>query len=113
MDAGAALTAPSPNSSGHVRVGRARSPLILGKSELGKSGARWRRRVDRLASWIVGGMHVLALALALNLVVGWPIITGRVLDAVTHEPVAGVSVRVLGTRAGTVTGADGAFSIDA
>jgi iron complex outermembrane recepter protein len=40
-------------------------------------------------------------------------VTGKVNDANTGEPVSGVSVMVRSTRAGTVTGDDGSFSIQA
>ena len=39
------------------------------------------------------------------------VITGRVIDAATNEPVIGANVVVKGTTNGTATGADGRFTI--
>src|SRR5688500_7148503 len=39
------------------------------------------------------------------------VVTGQVVDVVSGEPLAGASVLVSGTTLGTITGADGRFSI--
>lgn len=41
------------------------------------------------------------------------IITGRILDSVTGNPLSGVSVRVKGTAVGTITDQSGNFRIEA
>ena len=61
---------------------------------------------------------VRVLAVACALVLAQPagaqstqVIHGRVLDAVTGQPLAGASVRAVGTRVGAITAADGTFAI--
>jgi TonB-dependent starch-binding outer membrane protein SusC len=60
------------------------------------------------------------LASLVNLAAGWnpavaglkQVVTGRVTDAETKEPLPGVNVMVKGTTTGTATGADGTYSLE-
>ena len=67
--------------------------------------------VRRFALALVVGLLSSTLLSAQTPVPPTDTITGRVLDAVTQQPVADVSVFVEGTRRGAVSGADGTFTI--
>ncbi|MFL5599955.1 MAG: SusC/RagA family TonB-linked outer membrane protein [Gemmatimonadaceae bacterium] len=67
--------------------------------------------VRRLLLVLVVGMLWSTQSSAQNPVPPSGTITGRVIDAVTQQPIADVSVFVDGTRRGAVTAADGSFTI--
>ncbi|ARA94243.1 hypothetical protein AWN76_014480 [Rhodothermaceae bacterium RA] len=67
-------------------------------------------RISPVASWLFGLVALLALVPAASAQTGR--IQGRVVDAVTREPLPGVNVVIVGTQQGAATDLEGAFVID-